>query len=69
MCHKLLAFQAKLEADTEYQVLLQEHHCADLQLRQLVCKLEPEQQEMIHQYLGALAELQLREIELALMFK
>ena len=69
MGNKYLTFQAKLEADTEYQAILQEHHCADAQLRQLICNLAPEQQEIIHQYLGILAEMQLREIELALILK
>ena len=69
MYNKYLALQADLETDMEYQALLQENRSADDRLRELIQILEPDQQDVIHQYLGTLAELQMREIELALMLK
>ena len=69
MDNKYLTLQANLEADMEYQALQQANLQADAELRQLVSQMDSDQQEIIHQYLGTLAELQMREIELALMME
>ena len=67
MDDKHLALQADLDADTEYQALRQAYFSALVEFRQIIRELKPAQQEIIHQYLGTLAEMQMREIELALM--
>lgn len=57
------------DADPEYQALYQTHLEATSRFRQFLNRLEPTDREIIYEYLGALGEMQMREIELALMMK
>ena len=59
----------RLETDSEY-LALQKGLCdAQKALSAMIPTLEPSQQEILFEYLGSLAELQMRELELALMLK
>ena len=62
-------FQSVLDADLEYQELQKKHQWAGLEFRRLMEQLKQKDRETIYEYLGTLAELQIREIELALMLK
>lgn len=67
MDDKYLTFQAVLDADPEYRALRQDYFDANEQFQQLMHKLELSDKDIIYEYLGTLAEMQMREIELALM--
>ena len=69
MDDKKMDFQTVLDTDPEYQVHLLAFIHAKGQFQQLMHKLELTDKEIIYEYLGTLAELQMREIELALATK
>ena len=62
-----LKFRDIVEADPEYQELRRLNLCATVQFLKLLQRLEQEDKEIIYEYIGTLAELQMWEIELALM--
>ena len=62
-----LKFRDIVEADPEYQELRRLNLCATVQFQKLLQRLEQEDKEIIYEYIGTLAELQMWEIELALM--
>ena len=67
MEQKYTAFQIVLDADPEYQSIQHDFLCANQQFQILMGKLADTDKEILYAYLGALAEMQMREIELALM--
>ena len=67
MEQKYMAFQIVLDADPEYQSIQHDFLCANQQFQILMDKLADADKEILHEYLGLLAEMQMREIELALM--
>ncbi len=66
MEEKMLHFQTILASDPEYQVLLQRYCHAQAAFRMCISRLDTEDRDVIMEYLGALAEMQVREMELAL---
>ena len=69
MDNKYQFFQSVLNADLEYQELQKAHYKAGLQFHRVIDQLEQKDKEILFEYLGSLAELQMRELELALTLK
>ena len=63
---KCKALQIALDADPEYQSILRDYLIASKQFQRLTNKLEEDDKAILYAYLGILAEMQMREIELAL---
>ena len=59
----------QFETDSEHLALKKAFYDAQRVLDAMILTLEPSKQEILYEYLGVLAELQMREIELALMLK
>lgn len=66
---KQQALLVQLGTDSEYAALTQTYTEACQAFQLVVSALKPSQREIIYQYLGILAEMQMREIELALMLE
>ena len=58
-----------METDPEYAALTSNFKEIQQAWQAAVSELEPAKREIMHEYLGALAEMQMREIELALMLQ
>lgn len=61
--------QVQNQHDPEYQSIYQDYLVAAENMQSLSVRLTPADREIIVNLLGTLAELQLREIELALMLE
>ena len=66
---KYQTFLSERNVDTEYIALKESYEISQQELTAVLSCLDTKQQEVVHQYLGILAELQMREIELALAQK
>ena len=66
---RYLKLLAQLETDTEYLAMKESFQEAQRALQVVIPGLEPAKQEIIYEYLGILAEMQMRELELAFMLK